>query len=123
MALLNPYLKGVKRPGPQRAGPLFATLSAEGDQSNGIASKIADVEVDELLDAGSGVVEKQQQRPVATTGDRIDGREESEDFVVVEVLDLRILEASGSQLANPAAALQVLGSHGGDVAGEGLDGC
>ena len=123
VALLKPCLEGIERPGPQRAGPLFATFTAEGDQSNGIASKIADVEVDELLDTGSGVVEQQQQRPVAATGDRVDGLEESEDFVVVEVLDLWMFEASGSQLANPAAALQMLGSYGGDVAGEGLDGC
>ena len=73
------------------------------------------------MDAGSGVVKQQQQCPVACLRSGIDGLDEFENFVVVEVFDLRLLDAGRSQLADPATALQMLGRDGGDVARKCLD--
>ncbi len=42
-------------------------------------------------------------------------------LVVIQVLDLRLLELGRRQLTDPTAALQMLGSDGGDIAHKCLD--
>jgi hypothetical protein len=82
---------------------------------------VADIEIDDLLDAGTGVVEQEKQGPVASLGDGIDALHQLEDFIVIEVLNLRVLETGRQQFADPAAALQILGSDRGNVTSECLD--
>jgi len=64
---------------------------------------------------------QQDQCPVACLGGGIDGLDELEHFVFVEVFDFRLLDAGRSHLVDPATALQMLGSDGADVARKCLD--
>ncbi len=72
---------------------MFPALALKGDDRDRIPAHIGDVELDDLLDTGTGVVEQQQQRPASATLDGIDRLEQCEDFVLIEVLDLRVLKA------------------------------
>ena len=115
----EPCVKGIDRSCPQGAGALLTTLALERGDGYGIEAQISDIEPDDFLDPSPGVVEEQKQRQVTVSGSG-GGVHQSEDLVFVEVLDFWMLKVCGSQLPESAAALQVLGGDGGDVASEGF---
>lgn len=120
-ALSEPCFEGVDGSRPQGAGALLTTFALERDHRNRVQADIADIEVNDLLDAGAGVVKYQEERAIAASFSGSNGPHQLQDFVVLKVVDLWVLETGRRQLANSATPLKVLGSDGGDVARECLD--
>ena len=118
--LAEPCVDGVDRPWPERTGSPLPTLSFEDDDGDWVEAEVAEVDVDDFLDPGSCVVEDQEQGPISTALG-LDGLGQSSDFTLFEVLDFGVLESGGRDLADPAAALEMLGSDGGDIAREGFE--
>jgi hypothetical protein len=54
----EPLLEGVHRPRPQGAGSLLASLALEGHDGDWIETDIRDIQIDDLLNAGAGVVKQ-----------------------------------------------------------------
>ena len=120
-ALIEPCLEGIDGSRPQGAGALLAAFALERNDRNRIQTEIADIEVNDLLDAGAGVVKEQQERTIATSLNGSDGSHQLQDFFVFKIVDGRVLETGRRQLSNPSTPLKVLGSDGGDVAREGFE--
>lgn len=51
---------------------MLAALPFERDEWNWVEVDVADIEIDDLMDAGAGVVEQQKQSPVISLGDGIE---------------------------------------------------
>ena len=64
-ALCEPLLDGDDGLLPERTGSLSAPLSVEGDEGDGTETEACKIEIDELLDPCSGVVEQEHQGAIS----------------------------------------------------------
>jgi hypothetical protein len=114
---IEPGTDGLDGAVPEGTCAVLAALPAQCNHGDGLKSKVADIEIDDLLHASTGVVQEEKQGAVAPmiSGDGLD---QSDDLCVFEVPDLWALEARWEKFANPAAAFQVLWRDRGDETGE-----
>jgi hypothetical protein len=91
-SLVEPGTKGLYCAVPEGTGAVFAAFTAQCDHWDGIKSKVADVEVNDLLHARAGVVKEEKQSTIASVICR-DGPDQRDDLGVVEIPDLGALEA------------------------------
>jgi hypothetical protein len=120
-AFIQPWLQSRNCPRPQRASPLFATLSLESHDRDRIKADVREVQIDDFLRSSTGIVEQYVECTIPSLRSWIDGLRELDDLILLKVLDLRVLEFGLRQLSDSAAPLEVFGRDGSDIAYEGLD--
>ena len=108
---------------PERAGPPFVALAVQPDGRVLAEVEVLDAEVCGFLDAGAGVVEEQDQRPVAervapSVGEAV---KELLDLVELEEPRFRWRDAFGGDRRDALADGEHLRGAGRDVFEQGVD--
>jgi hypothetical protein len=120
-ALIEPRLDRSDSTGPERTRALPSTLADDRHVRNRVEADVADVQIDEFLDAQAGVVQHEHKRSVSKAVARVRRFDDAGDLVFLEVAHFDVFGTRQGHLANSAAPLHVFRGNRRGVSREGLD--